>query len=458
MTMRKQVSNLVLSVPKILGVVALAALAFTTTVQASEERESSDIKLRTELGQNSYLGDKGQKTYLRIDLEGIRREKTERTPVNIAIVIDKSGSMNGSKLAQAKEAAIMAVERLGRDDYVSIVTYSSKVDVLMPSTRVANTTEFRRRISSIRSTGQTALYAGTKRGIHELEAFLDENRVNRVILLSDGLANVGPSKPSDLEALGQRAGAKGISITTIGLGLGFNEDLMTKLAYASDGNHAFVKHERDLVDIFNKEFGDVLSVIAQDIEIIIECEVGIRPIRLMGRRADINGQTIRVKLNQLYGAQSKHLIIEAELDETYDEGDHNFAKVTIDYRSLQNKSRETLKAEAKINFTKSKSRAAKAVNKRVMSDVIEQIATEKNEEAVSLRDKGDIKRAKEILQGNAAYLAKEAQNLGGDYAPKLKDLAKKNRADAENLTGNKWRSSRKEMKARAYRQKTQQSY
>ena len=454
MTLLKKISNLALGI----GVATLSAIAFIPAVQASEYSESADIKLRTELGQSSYFGEKGQKTYLRIDLEGIRREETERTPVNIAIVIDKSGSMNGNKLAQAKEAAIMAVERLGRDDYVSIITYSSKVDVLMPSTRVTNTTEFRHRIKSIRSNGQTALYAGTKRGIHELEEFLDENRVNRVILLSDGLANVGPSKPSDLEKLGQMAGSKGISITTIGLGLGFNEDLMTKLAYASDGNHAFVKHERDLVDIFNKEFGDVLSVIAQDIEIIIECEVGIKPIRLLGRRAEVRGQTIRVKLNQLYGAQSKHLIIEAELDEAHEEGDQPFAKVTIDYRSLQNKSRETLSANTKINFTKNKKRVAKAVNKRVMSDVIEQIAIERNEQAVNLRDKGDVKRAKMLLQNNAAYLAKEAQNLGGSFAPKLKDLAKKNKADAENLTGEKWRASRKEMKARAYRQKTQQSY
>ena len=454
MTLLKKISNLALGI----GVATLSAIAFIPAVQASEYSESADIKLRTELGQSSYFGEKGQKTYLRIDLEGIRREETERTPVNIAIVIDKSGSMNGNKLAQAKEAAIMAVERLGRDDYVSIITYSSKVDVLMPSTRVTNTTEFRHRIKSIRSNGQTALYAGTKRGIHELEEFLDENRVNRVILLSDGLANVGPSKPSDLEKLGQMAGSKGISITTIGLGLGFNEDLMTKLAYASDGNHAFVKHERDLVDIFNKEFGDVLSVIAQDIEIIIECEVGIKPIRLLGRRAEVRGQTIRVKLNQLYGAQSKHLIIEAELDEAHEEGDQPFAKVTIDYRSLQNKSREMLSANTKINFTKNKKRAAKAVNKRVMSDVIEQIAIERNEQAVSLRDKGDVKRAKMLLQNNAAYLAKEAKNLGGSFAPKLKDLAKKNKADAENLTGEKWRASRKEMKARAYRQKTQQSY
>ena len=184
---------------KLISVCALLLTSATSPLFAK------DITLRTQLGQDAYYNERGTKTYLRVDLEGIRHEQSERTPVNIAIVIDKSGSMGGNKIEQAKEAAIMAVERLNEDDYVSIITYSDRVDVLIPSTRVTNYTQLRHQIRSIRSNGRTALYAGTKRGIHELEEFLDENRVNRVILLSDGLANVGPSKPADLERLGQRA-------------------------------------------------------------------------------------------------------------------------------------------------------------------------------------------------------------------------------------------------------------
>lgn len=451
-----------------ISTIMLGLLAIATALLVSNQPGNSnsmitsaaaqDITIRTEMGQKTYLAQRGQKTYLRVDLEGVRHEETERPPVNIAIVIDKSGSMSGSKLEQAKEAAIMAVERLGSNDYVSIVAYSDQVEVLIPPSQVTNHTEFRHRIRELRSGGQTALYAGTKRGIHELEEFLDANRVNRVILLSDGMANVGPSSPSELEALGRMAGKKGISITTIGIGLGFNEDLMTKLAYASDGNHAFVKNERDLVDIFNKEFGDVLSVVAQDVEIIIECEDGFRPIRILGRTATIEGQKIRLKMNQLYSAQEKQLIIEAEIEKELQEGPRPFAKVTIDYRSMADKSRMKLKGAAEANFTKSKSLAEGTINKRVMSSVVEQIATERNEEAVTLRDKGMVEKAKKVLQENAAYLTREAENLGGSYAPELNKLADKNKADSENLDDQKWTASRKEMKARQYKQKTQQSY
>ena len=290
------------------------SLLFTFSPFAEANANADEVTVRAELGQNIIYAKRGEKIYLRLDLEAIRAlGEAPRAPVNVAIVIDQSGSMGGAKIAQAKEAAKFAVNRLGEGDIISLIAYSDRVDVLVPATIIEDRSYLRDKINDIRAHGRTALYDGTKRGIGELEKFLSENKVNRVILLSDGLANIGPSQPSDLEALGRRAAQKGIAITTIGLGLGYNEDLMTRLAFASDGNHAFVRHADDLVGIFDKEFGDVLSVIAQAIEIRIDIHVGIRPIRILGRQARIDGQKVTLRLNQLYGGQEKHVILEGEI-------------------------------------------------------------------------------------------------------------------------------------------------
>ena len=96
------------------------------------------------------------------------------------------------------------------------------------------------------------------------------SRLNRIILMSDGLANVGPRQPADFQRLGRELAAEGISVTTIGLGSDYNEDLMARLANASDGSHAFARTAADLTRIFNQEFDEVLSVTAQEIEILIE--------------------------------------------------------------------------------------------------------------------------------------------------------------------------------------------
>jgi len=138
------------------------------------------------------------------------------------------------------------------------------------------------------------------KGSTEIRKFLDRNRVNRVILISDGITNVGPSSPEALGNLGASLGKEGISVTTIGLGVGYNEDLMTKLAMYSDGNHAFAETPQDLARIFDHEFNDILSVVAQDVTIKITCDSNIRPIWVLGREAEIAGQNIILDFNQVY--------------------------------------------------------------------------------------------------------------------------------------------------------------
>ncbi|MGI9407108.1 MAG: vWA domain-containing protein, partial [Hyphomicrobiaceae bacterium] len=233
---------------KFIAALAVGCTALTPLNAFAVGSDSPRIKLSAEPGQGSILRGHDGKVYLRIHLEGIRPPaESDRAPVNLALVIDRSGSMNGAKIVQARRAALMALDRLEADDILSIVTYSDRAEVLVPATRVRDRHVLRRKINHIFTSGRTALYAGTKAGIGQVREFLRSERVNRVILLSDGLANIGPSTPEVLGRLGREAVADGISATTIGLGLGYNEDLMAKLAYNSDGNHAFVENASDLV-------------------------------------------------------------------------------------------------------------------------------------------------------------------------------------------------------------------
>jgi Mg-chelatase subunit ChlD len=182
---------------------------------------------------------KQQTAFVKISLTGFEQTlNTERPPVNVAVVLDRSGSMAGEKLNQAKQAAILATQRLGKNDIISVVAYGSDVEVVLPATRMTDRETIEGKIQAITSDGNTALFAGVSKGADEVRKFMKKDSVNRVILLSDGLANVGPQSPTELGALGASLGKEGISVTTIGLGLGYNEDLMTRLAGYSDGNHA----------------------------------------------------------------------------------------------------------------------------------------------------------------------------------------------------------------------------
>lgn len=236
-----------------------------------------------------------------------------RLPINLVIVLDRSGSMQGEKLQQAKQAASMAIEQLDGQDTVAVVAYNHVVDVVVPATRLDNPEALRAAIANIGSGGDTGLFAGVAKGVSELQRFLDQQSVNRLLLISDGLANVGPAAANELEELGQSLSAEGIAVTTIGLGLDYHEDLLVALAKSSDGNHVFAETADSLDNIFNRELADLKSVVALDIDVEIMCADGVLPVRVLGRDAEIIGQVIRTSLNQLYDQQDQYIFLEVEL-------------------------------------------------------------------------------------------------------------------------------------------------
>ena len=183
-----------------------------------------------------------QEVVVKIDLSAIAdRQKHRRTPLNLAVVLDKSGSMTGAKLEKAKQAALQLVDRLTSKDVFSLVIYSDDARVLVPAQYVEDKEALKDKIEGIEAGGSTALYAGVKTGARQIQEYFSNKRINRVILLSDGLANVGPSSTRDLRRLGSDLAEKGISVTTIGVGDDYNEDLMAGLAEASDANYYYVK-------------------------------------------------------------------------------------------------------------------------------------------------------------------------------------------------------------------------
>ena len=386
---------------------------------------------------------------LKIALTGFEKVSSEkRTPVNVALVLDRSGSMRGEKIEQAKRAAIQALQLLSPEDIVSVVTYDDSVKIVIPATKLRNKQEVIDAISKISIGGSTALFAGVSRGAKELEKFIKENQVNRVILLSDGIANVGPSSPMELGELGNSLARDGISVSTIGLGLRYNEDLMTKLADRSDGNHFFVEQADDLASIFKNEFGDILNVVAQDIKIQVVCPRGIRPVRVIGRDADIHGDTVFTSVGQLYSNEEKYVILEVEVPAGSAGTKLELAKVKVSYNNLDTKTLDNISGKATVEYTDSDKIARTKVDKKALSDYYKQLANTRNEEAIRLRDAGKKEAAQKVLQENSSFLGKSAQRYD---IPELEKEADSYGKEAQKLDTESWQSQRKSLRAQEYK-------
>ncbi len=394
--------------------------------------------------------------HLRIALEGFEIEsQSKRMPVNLAIVIDRSGSMQGDKIKHAREAALQAIDRLKDSDIVSIVAYDTSVEVLVPATKVADREEIKARIRNIKADGNTALFAGVSKGAAEVRKFRDDKHVNRVILLSDGLANVGPSSPMELGQLGRSLIKEGISVSTMGLGTGYNEDLMSKLAIESSGNHTFIEAAENLIAVFQREFDDVLSVVAQQIVIEAKMASGVRPVKLLNYPANIDGQLVRIDLGQLYSRQQRYFVLEVEIEKGENGSSRPVADVSVTYKNALTETTDKLSSSVQVKFTDSKEVADKAVNKEVLASCVLQIANQRNQEATSIRDRGDIAGAEKILKDNGDYLEMNYRRLGIE---ELRSRAADNKLQAGKLSEKEWNVNRKAMRGQQAADTQQQSY
>jgi len=381
----------------ILLTIGLAA-GFTANLFAGETLQLNLVPERDVIVKNSP-----QEVVIKIDLSAITgKKKVHRTPLNLAVVLDKSGSMSGAKLEKTKQAAMELVDRLAPDDIFSLVVFSDRARVLVPAQHVEDKDALKEKIESIRAGGSTALYDGVKLGADQLEEYLSSERINRVILLSDGLANVGPSSTSDLRRLGSDLSERGISVTTIGVGDDYNEDLMAGLAEASDANYYFVQDVENLPKIFAKELGDLLTVAARDVRIEIVCPDGVKPLGFIGRAEKFQDQKAVINLSQLDGGQDRYLFLRCLVN-----GDQpEVAQVNVSYKDeFDNDSVQTASGTAKIDFTDSQKASDESVNNAVEAEKELVLTAVAKDEAIQQADDGNYQQAATILGGQAKTLS-----------------------------------------------------
>jgi len=387
-------------------------------------RADKPINLEARFAQAVMTGGQAHRNYLRIGLNGCERQPTERTPVNVAFVIDRSGSMQGARIAQAREAAAAAIRRLDPNDIASVVIFDDKIDILVQAQNVDDHAAFIDRIRQVSARGSTAIHGGVTEGARQVLQNLDKRRLNRVVLLSDGQANVGPRRPEEFAKLGRELLAQGISVSTIGLGTQYNEDLMLQLARASDGNHTFVGETTDLIQVFNKEFDDVLASCAQTVSIDVELKPGVRVVRALSRDGKIEGQTAQFQLNQVYAATEHYVLMEVEVDQSAAGGgagsDADLGRVRVTYTAPQDGSLRTVETPVRARFSESTAEVAASRDNAVLEAVVEQNVRARTAAAIELRDQGRHGEAQALFSRNVQEI--DAQAVHAPLSDRLQYL------------------------------------
>ena len=395
---------------------------------------------------------------VQVEIEARKNDEARRSPMNLCIVLDRSGSMEGAKLEKARQAAAMAVDKLGDDDIFSLVTYDSETNVLIAPERVGSTDhreDLKSRIHRIQAGGSTALHAGVVLGAKQVRQFFSKERVNRIILLSDGLANVGPSTTSELARLGRELRGDGIAVSTVGLGDDYNEDLMTALAEASNANYYYVKDAEKLPGIFAQELGAARSLIARNVIIRIEAPDGVHLKEIIGQpEIECHDRSAEIKMPELFGSEKRRFLVRCLADEKV--AGALEAAAELNYATTSGTQAPAQRQAAKIALTDDEKKSDTSVRAEVAREnnvVQNRLAKER---AVKLADEGKSKDAIALLREQAA------KNAAAPQAVQVPGVAEENRKLEEtakelDANGALAKARRKSMQFENYADKYQKS-
>ena len=246
--------------------------------------------------------------YLVIEVHAPESIEAERQPVHIALLMDTSGSMSSEgKLNHARMAAAELLNQLQEGDTFSLVTFSDRATVVIPTTSLSGVAMAHRALSGISPEGGTNLFDGIQAGLHQLET-IDSPGTRRLVLLSDGMANIGQTNPMALARAASNLVSDGISVSGIGLGLDYNEDTLTKISDAGGGRYHFVDRPGQLSEVFASEFQQMATVVAQQTSVLLETAPSTEVLEIFGYPVSQSRDGHHVFLGDVHAGETRKVV------------------------------------------------------------------------------------------------------------------------------------------------------
>ena len=249
---------------------------------------------------------------------GVPEGAVRRLPLNLALIVDASGSMTGEKLERAKEAAAFAVRHLTAADRVAVVAYDDEVRVVAPSTLLAPAAraDLLRRIGGIGTGGMTNLSGGWLTGCQEIAAHQSGNStMDRAIVLTDGLANVGIIALEERVEHARQLRSRGITTSTMGVGADFNEELLEAMARHGGGRFQYVETAKHIPDCVQGELGEIAQVYARRLALDVELPRGVRVVGSLNDDAyESTARGVRVHVGDLLAGDTRKVLLHLSID------------------------------------------------------------------------------------------------------------------------------------------------
>jgi Ca-activated chloride channel homolog len=380
----------------------------------------ADTSVRMKCGlDNNYLCPDKKEVYLYIDLTGSSGAK--RVPLNLSLVLDRSGSMEeDERMVNAQIAVNYLIDHLSSDDNLSIVTYDHFVDVMHGSTPVTDKKHLKHKIDRIFPRGATNISGGLTKGYEEVKSTYSADRLNRVLLLSDGLANEGITDHYLLDLIAKnQADENNISLSTFGMGHSFNEKLMHDLAESGAGNFYYIERSEDASIDFGTEIRLLLGVVAKNAKLSINYPSQYLTLsRVYGHSYSSAKDRVNIDLKEVHPNEANGILLKFTVKEPIT-GPVNFENI-LTYSNAHNQQAVEKRQVLTLMPSDDDEVCKKNFDRDVLNKVVYFTSNYLLETAITDVDNGNIKgahdklnQAKETL-GNSRELPADS-NLKKQY-------------------------------------------
>lgn len=330
-----------------------------------------------------------------------RSRDEKRAPIALAVVLDTSGSMSGEKIEEARRSVLRLLSEMRDDDEIAVVRYSDTSELIQPLARVgAVRTELASKIAQLDAGGGTNIPSGLQHGLRSLEE-ATRGRVRRIILVSDGL----DSTRAQAESLAHSSFTSGITVSSLGIGLDFDESYMGSVAQSGHGNFAFVKNGAALASFLHRELEETAGTTVENARVHLHLPDGMRFVAATGADAVMNGSDIELAVGSLFGGDERRIVVELAANTYRGEGTSFDIDATATWTPVGGSTTSARAPRLSLVASNDPAEVERGKDGAVLASATSVVASRLQIEAANAYAQGDVRRAAQIAEKNEQSLA-----------------------------------------------------
>ncbi len=372
-------------------------LTLVSCVSRGFAQTPRDLALDLATDREFYMENASHKVYAEATIAGGTRPAAEAAPLrNVVFVLDRSGSMAGERLQGLRDGLAAALALLGERDFVSVILFGSEVETLLESQPRGSLANPEGLLAQVEPVGGSALYDALNQGVAQLRRHTGPATSNHLILVTDGPPTKGPRDLADFVRLARVFAEERITMSTIGLGDEFNEDMLAALARAGNGQFRYIVQPAKLAEVLPEMLATSGSLVASDVSLTVEILSDFRDLETYGWVAStVDQHTVTYHLPYVFAGQKISLFFGAEMEAR--RFSYRFARFKLAWTGVDG-ARRDLEKTVTVRLESDTGAISSSANPPVIRTAVRVLISDSLQKAIEQIDKGDFKRALRVLR------------------------------------------------------------